>query len=246
MKTLATIIFALCSLYGDCQTVTKYYDDRWREVPADKAVYYAKFIKDGSMYQCTTYWKDNNALKGKATYPDTTLSSPDGTQVMYDRKGRLEDSIFYSENKIDYSYRYYPNGQVAVHYHLPSNKKEGITETFDENGKKIKNFIMAREAEFKGGENAWQAYLKKNTDKDLAVRKDKDGVAPGVEVAFTIDEEGQVTNPKITRSSGFKNVDKDALRVISDSPKWNPAISYNKAVKAYKVQTVTYDMPANN
>jgi len=245
MKTLATIIFVLCSVYGDCQTVTKYYDDHGLEVPADKAVYYATFIKDGNMYQCTTYWKDNNALKGKATYTDTTLSSPDGTQVTYDRKGRLEDSIFYSDGAVDFSYHYYPNGQVAVHYHLPYGKKEGVTETFDENGKKINDFIMSREAEFKGGENAWQAYLKKSTDKDLARERDKNGVAPNVEVEFTIDEEGQVTNQKIRRSSGFKNVDKDALRVISDSPKWTPAISYNKAIKAYKVQTVTYDIPAN-
>jgi len=246
MKTLATLIFALCSLYGDCQTVTKYYDDHGNEVSAGKAVYYATFIKDGNMYQCTTYWKDNNAIKGKATYADTTLSSPDGTLTTYDRNGHLEDSIFYEEGTVDFSYRYYPNGQVAVHYHLPYGKKEGVTETFDENGKKINNFIMSREAEFKGGEEAWLAYIKKNTDKDLAISRDKNGAVPGVEIEFTIDEEGQVTNPKITRSSGHKNIDKDALRVISDSPKWSPAISYNKAVKAYKVQTVTYDVPANN
>jgi TonB family protein len=241
MKILATIILALCSLYGASQPVTKYYDDSLNEVSADKAVYYVKFIKDKDMYQGTTYWKDDNALKGKGTYTDATLSSPDGTVVTYDKKGRLEDSIFYSEGKIDFSYRYYPNGQVAVHYHLPTNKTVGITETFDESGKKITNFIMAREAEFKGGESAWQAYLKKSIDKDFAVRRDKDGTFPSAEVAFTIDEEGQVTNPKITRSSGFKNVDKDALRVISDSPKWSPAISYNKAIKANKVQTVMYD-----
>ena len=246
MKTLATIIFALGSLYGNCQTVTKYYDNHWREVPADKAVYYATFIKDGNLYQCTTYWKDNNAVRGTATYPDTTLSSPDGTLVTYDRKGRLEDSIFYAEGAVDFSYHYYPNGQVAVHYHLPYGKKEGVTEAFDESGKKIKDITISKEAEFKGGEDAWQAYLKKSTDKDLAGKRDKNGVVPGVEVEFTIDEEGQVTDPKITRSSGFKNVDKDALRVISDSPKWNPAISYNKAIKAHKVQTVAYDVPANN
>jgi protein TonB len=244
MKTLATIIFALCSLYADAQTVTKYYDNNWREVPANKAVYYAKFFKDGNLYQCTTYWKDNNALRGTATYLDTTLSSPDGTLVRYDRKGRLEDSIVYAEGAVDFSYHYYPNGQVAVHYHLPYGKKEGVTEFFDENGKKIKNMIISKEAEFKGGEDAWQAYLKKSIDKDLAGRKDKSGVVPGVEIEFTIDEEGQVANPKITRSSGFKNVDKDALRVISDSPKWNPAISYNQPVKALKVQTVSYDIPA--
>lgn len=244
MKTLTTIIFALFSLYGNSQTVTKYYDDGGHEVPAEKAVYYATFIKDGSVYQCTTYWKDNNAIKGKATYPDTTLSSPDGTLVTYDKKGHLEDSIFYSEGAIDFSYRYYPNGQVAVHYHLPYGKKEGVTETFDETGKKINNFIMSREAEFKGGEEAWLAYIKKNTDKDLAISRDKNGAVPGVEIAFTIDEEGQVTNPKITRSSGHKNIDKDALRVIADSPKWSPAISYNKAIKAYRVQSVAYDIPA--
>lgn len=245
MKISATIILALCSLYGASQEVTKYYDDKMNEVPADKAVYYSEFVKDGDLYQSTTYWKDNNALRGTATYTDTTLSSPDGTLVTYDKKGRLEDSIFYSEGKIDYSYRYYPNGKVAIHYHLPSFKTQGITEFFDESGKKITNFIMQREAEFKGGEGAWQAYLKKSTDKDLAMSRDKNGAVPGVEIEFTIDEEGQVTNPKVTRSSGRKNIDKDALRVISDSPKWSPAISYNKTVKAYKVQTVTYEV-ANN
>ena len=246
MKTLATIIFALCSSYGYCQTVTKYYDDRGQEVPAEKAVYYTKCIKDGNLYQCTSYWKDNNTLKGKAAYTDAALTAPDGTLVTYDRKGRLEDSIFYEDGTLDFSYRYYPNGQVAVHYHLPYGKKEGVTETFDENGKKINNFIMSREAEFKGGEGAWLAYIKKNTDKDLALSRDKNGAVPGVEIEFIVDEEGQVINPKITRSSGHKNIDKDALRVISDSPKWNPAISYNKPIKANKVQTVTYDVPASN
>ncbi|MEO6329656.1 MAG: TonB family protein [Ginsengibacter sp.] len=244
MKTVATIIFALCSLYGNSQTVTKYYDDHWREVPADKAIYYAKFVKDASVYQCTAYWKDNNVLRGTGTYPDTTLTSPDGTLVRYDRKGNLEDSISYAEGQTDFSYHYYPNGQVAVHYHLPYGKKEGITETFDENGKKIKNFIMSREVEFKGGEDAWQAYLKKNTEKDLTLKGSRGGVTVTAEVEFIIDEEGQVTNQKIIRSSGYKNVDKDALRVISESPKWNPAISYNKTVKANKVQSVVYDIPA--
>lgn len=244
MKTLSILILALCSFTAYCQQVTKYYDNNRNEVPADKAVYYTTFIKDGNVYQGTTYWKDNNAVKGKATYADTTLSSPDGTQVTYDRKGNLEDSIVYEEGAIDFSYHYYPNGQVAVHSHMPFGKKEPEIEYFDENGKRIKDMIISREAEFKGGEDAWQAYLKKSTDKDLAGRKDKNGVVPGVEIEFTIDEQGQVTNPKITRSSGFKNVDKDALRVISDSPKWNPAVSYNQPVKAHKVQTVNYDIPA--
>jgi TonB family protein len=241
MKTVITIILASYCLQAACQDAVKYYDNSWNEVPAEKAVYYAKFTKDGDVYQRTTYWRDNNAVQGISTYTDKAFSSPEGVHVTYDRKGHLEDSAFYEEGVKQFSYHYYPNGQVAVHYHLPYGKKEGVTETFDENGKKINNFITAREAEFNGGESAWQAYLKKSIDKDFAVKRDRDTTFPSAEVSFTIDEQGQVTNPKITRSSGFKNVDKDALRVISDSPKWSPAISYNKAIKANKVQTVIYD-----
>ena len=41
-------------------------------------------------------------------------------------------------------------------YYLPDNKKEGITEAFDEEGNKLKNYILSKDAEFKGGEkNGW-------------------------------------------------------------------------------------------
>lgn len=242
MKTLATIIFALYSLCADCQTITKYYDDHGQEAPADKSAYYATCNKTGNQYQCTFHWTDNHNVRGTATYTDSTLSSPDGTLVTYDRKGHLEDSILYAEGKVDFSYHYYPNGQVAVHSHMPYGKKEAVTEFFDESGQKIKDMIVSKEAEFKGGEAAWQAYLKKNTDKDLALSGSKGGVTLTVEVEFTIDENGTVSNQKIKTSSGFKNVDKDALSVIAGSPKWSPAISYNKPIKTYRVQPVSYDI----
>ena len=132
-----------------------------------------------------------------------------------------------------------------MHYHLPDNKKEGITEAWDEEGKKIKNFVIMKEAEFKGGQSAWEAYLNKNTSKDLSVKGNTGGVTLKAEVEFIIDEEGSVTKQKISHSSGYKNVDNDALRVISESPKWNPAILYNKPVKAYRVQPLAYNIPAD-
>lgn len=44
-----------------------------------------------------------------------------------------------------------------------------------------------------------------------------------VEVQFTVDKEGLVGNIKIMRSTGSKALDKEAVRVISNSPKWIPA-----------------------
>src|ERR1044071_863720 len=97
MKILLTLILASYCIQASCQEVIKYYDDKLSEVPAEKAVYYTKLIKDGNVYQCTTYFKDNNALRGKSTYTDTAFSSPEGVQVTYDRKGHLEDSTYYED-----------------------------------------------------------------------------------------------------------------------------------------------------
>ena len=57
---------------------------------------------------------------------------------------------------------------------------------------------------------------------------------------FVIDENGDVIRPKIIKSSGFKNVDNDALRVIADSPKWTNCVQYNKPVKSVRVQPISY------
>ncbi len=63
-----------------------------------------------------------------------------------------------------------------------------------------------------------------------------------VQVKFTIDKEGNAANVKIFKSSGYKEIDKDALRVISESPVWNNAIQFNNPVKAFRVQPFSYKL----
>jgi TonB family protein len=219
--------------------ITKYYDANWGETAKEKAMFYADFIKDANYYSCTSYWLKSNRVRGKSTFEDTTMMYPVGTQVLYFENGHVEDSSFYKDHHIKYSFHYYPNNQLESHYFLPDNKKEGVAEGYDESGKRIRKYIFGKDAEFKGGEKGWVAYIQKNVSKDLTVKGDKE-VKATVQVQFIVDENGYVTMAKIRQSSGYKNVDEDALRVISNSPNWKNAIEFNKPVKVYKFQPLTY------
>ncbi len=183
MRFLITALLIISCLFSSAQKVVKYYDAAWMQTTQDKAVYYADFIKDGNVYKCNSYWISGNVLRGRSTFPDTIMQNPSGAQVMYSKNGHIEDSAFYEEGKTKYLFHYYPNNQLAMHYYLPANAKEAITEGYDEDGKKIKNYIFEKEAEFKGGQKAWQSFLAKNASKDLAV-KGEGALTATVQVQF--------------------------------------------------------------
>lgn len=241
MKVFFLFLIIVCSSVKAQNKVTKYYDANWVETTKEKAVFYADFIKNGENYNCKSYWIKSNVLRGVSTYPDTVMQSPIGFQVLYFKDGNVEDSSYFEDNKLKYTYLYFSNRQLALHYYIPDNKKQGIAEGYDESGKKIKNYIFEKDAEFKGGQKGWTFYINKDASKDLTV-KGNESVTVTVQVAFVIDESGYVINPKILKSSGYKNADADALRIIEDSPNWTNAIQFNKPVKAYKVQPIIYTL----
>ena len=239
MRTIISI-FVICflfSLNSSAQKIIKYFDNNWEETTSNKAVYYAEFVKEEGIYKCTSHYSASNVVRGRSTFQDTIMINPIGLQTLYNKKGKIEDSIYFSEGAAKNLYHYYPNGKLAVHYYFIDNKKDAVTEAFDEDGSKIKNYIVLKEAEFKGGEKAWLSYLKKNIGKDITV-KDISNVQ--VQIEFIVDENGSVSKAKIFKSSGIKEIDQDALRVISESPEWNSAIMYNNPVKAFRIQPINY------
>lgn len=242
MKGILFILLTISFISAKAQAkITKYYTEDWMETSKEKAAFYADFIKEGANYNCTSYWINTQKVRGRSVYKDTVMQSPIGLQVLYSKNGYTEDSSFVENNEVKYSYHYYPDGQLAAHYYLPDNKKEGIVEGFDESGKKIKNYIFQREAEFKGGSKSWVSYINKNAIKDFSA-KGKEEETVTVKVEFIVDKNGDVVLPKILKSSGYKNVDNDAIQVISSSPTWKNAILYNQPVNAYRVQPITYKL----
>jgi len=95
------------------------------------------------------------------------------------------------------------------------------------------------ESEFPGGAKGWMRYLTENfTYPKAAVRKRIQGT---VIVQFIVDKEGRVTEAEVIQSV-HPLLDKEALRLIQESPKWKPAIQDGRKVKSYKKQPVVFQL----
>jgi TonB family protein len=79
------------------------------------------------------------------------------------------------------------------------------------------------EAQFPGGEQEMTAYLDKSIIKKIVESSTPPQSAPPLSVAFTINEEGQVTDARISRTSASPETDKLVLDALANMPRWEPA-----------------------
>ena len=64
----------------------------------------------------------------------------------------------------------------------------------------------------------------------------ENGVQGRVTLQFTVEKDGSVTNVKVVRGVD-PSLDKEAVKVVSSSPKWTPGKQRDRAVR------VTYTFP---
>jgi TonB family protein len=73
--------------------------------------------------------------------------------------------------------------------------------------------------QFPGGKDSLEAFLKKNVHYPALAKKHN--ITGTVEVDFSVDEQGKLTNIHVYKPLGY-GCDKEALRVVKKMPKWNP------------------------
>ena len=89
--------------------------------------------------------------------------------------------------------------------------------------------------EYPGGTKALFEFLRKNTKyPEEALKNDKEGRAI---IQFVINTDGSVCDVKVVRSAGDESLDKEAVRVISSMPKWEPGTQGGEKVR------VQYTLP---
>jgi TonB family protein len=59
-------------------------------------------------------------------------------------------------------------------------------------------------------------------------------------VKFVVDTNGKVVNPVVVKTSGFKEFDTEAIRVISKMPLWEPGLDKNKKAAVYMTIPVSW------
>lgn len=95
--------------------------------------------------------------------------------------------------------------------------------------------IVEEKPKFQGGDaNTFSAWVNKNLVYPEVAREN--GVSGRVLLQFTVNATGSVTNVKVVRGVD-PALDKEAVRVISSSPKWTPGKQRDRSVP------VTYNFP---
>jgi TonB family protein len=105
-----------------------------------------------------------------------------------------------------------------------------------QDGKSFTYTVSEAPPEFRGGMKAWYEFIGRTTSYPKAALDDR--VTGTVYASFVIDKEGRVTDIKITKSV-HEALDKEAVRVLQQSPRWKPGqqkgmpvkVTYNQSFK---------------
>ena len=107
-----------------------------------------------------------------------------------------------------------------------------IVETVDE----IKDFVDVQ-ATFKGGMDAWYAYLNKNLNYPSQAKRL--GIEGMVIVRFVVNTDGSIQDIELVRTIGG-GCDEVAKKVIQNSPHWTPGRIGGKAVRSRMTMPIRF------
>lgn len=204
----------------------------------------AKFLIIIKTYGDTSFerleYNFGGPMKRRITYSDSELKVKNGNFANFSAKGILISEGNYRENKKDGSWFLYnevPKVILEYKYHLDTLLQILNTDSLINERKKIKaDTIGEHEAAYRGGEKKYLNYIYSNLKiPERTLNLNAEGT---VRVRFIIDEQGKVTNVRISKSVEFA-LDEEAMRVVSSAKDWLPASIKDKKVKAYREQPIT-------
>ncbi|MBI3137623.1 MAG: TonB family protein [Sphingobacteriales bacterium] len=221
------------------------YDSEWKPCEIESARYLCIMQKtNDSSYQWMTY-HFSGPLISIETYRDEKATVLNGYISYFGMDGQI-DSVGYTKNGLRDSTWYFYDDTLSVR--MEKEYKNGIlVNSTDLNEKRKKETLEGKtaatlesvetEADFKGGISAWIKYLQNNSNyPDRAQQLGKSGT---VKIIFVVDTEGKTIQLRVLKSVEY-SLDKEALRLIKESPKWNPAFQNGRKVKAYRIQPITF------
>jgi len=202
------------------------------------------------------YYHNNGMMSDSTVYENGEVT---GTSMGWHDNGYPQDSIVVV-GEVATEAHWFDNGNVSSAGHSVKGKRVGpwkffhkngrlaaqetfeadkivSAQYFDEDGAEEKP-IKSRDAEFKGGSDAWKKFLDKNLyfpDQYRLTNSDRVTVV----IVAAIDEDGKVGEVyvDIPFDPRFDNI---AVNVMKKSPPWVPAISHNRRVKFYVRQPITF------
>lgn len=189
----------------------------------------------------------------------------EGTWQEWDTLGQKVDSTIYKNGLpyINATYRYHKNGGLSYYtikdslqdtyqtYSYDENAnltgevffkgQKGVLKTYDKTGVQNDSLFTReeKEASFPGGEDSWRTYLRKNLNANTPVDNGAPSGKYTVIIKFIVTKDGSLADVLAETSKGY-GMEKEAIRIIKNGPKWIPALQYGRKVNAYRRQPVTF------
>ena len=195
------------------------------------SIFYVMGNKTGSAYA----WHANGYQQDSAVWN----SDGSGVEISWFDNGSVASAGRYSAGyKQNGKWQYFhKNGKLSA----LELYRDGVLldkQYFDENGNGMDTTNKDRAAIFPGGAKAWQNYLSRHLYFPAQYKFENADKAVVV-VSAVIDEDGNVTDVEINTPL-YPAFDEIALKVIKNSPKWQPAIQHNRRVKYRFLQAVYF------
>lgn len=204
-------------------------------------------------------WHGNGKLSDSTFYADDVITE----KKSWYESGKLWEEISQLDNGLSICKNYFENGNNRWEGYIDKGLKTGKWLVYEVNGTKSMEIeyekdsaiqyvcydnngkiqkskcIFESEATFKGGDNDWLKYLQKGLGKHLNRNPGLQRLNGTLVILFVVDTDGSITNARVEFTNQPK-LNKIALALINESPKWNNAIQYNQPVKAYRLQPLTF------
>jgi hypothetical protein len=100
------------------------------------------------------------------------------------------------------------------------------------------------EAEFPGGKKAWDAYLQKTVNAEIAARNGAPEKVYTVSIEFIVHPDGTISDIKALTNHGH-GMEQEVIKAITNSPKWISAIQNGRKVAAFKKVNYTFTVAAD-
>ncbi|TKK66686.1 TonB family protein [Ilyomonas limi] len=246
MRLLFILPFTLLytfSSFAQKDTVYTYFDTNKKVTSEINAFYVSKTTKNDNKWHKQVFVNSSGNLYMDGYYSDEKTQVPDGVIKYYRDSEKLTDSCFYIDGQLKAKYIFYANGQVKDYILFADGIHIAEQGGYTEEGNKINNYIVWRPAMYPDSTTGWQKYVRRKTSWHLPPGYLKGLMEGGVEITFTVDTTGAVTNAFISKKSGFIDLDQRALAIVEKSRKWIPAVQDNHPVSSTQKQTIVF---ANN
>ena len=239
MKALPVIlILILFRITSFSQTPEKVYLDRnWLATRENKADYTREITKDNDSLYIIKEFAGDNQLLLQGEYSSVSPLTENGKFIFYDPETfKKLASGYYDHGTMAGQWVYFgPSGDSTItNYDFQLKSCQQASDSFSNEV----FFIAENMPKFNhGGLDKFSQYVAENLHYPPMSRIH--GSTGRVFVQFTVNENGDVCDVRTVRSSEDKDLDREAVKIIAQSPKWEPGKMRGKPVR------VSFTFPLN-